>query len=216
LAKTTKTPSDPSGGAYAPPASGVFIHPPENIASGGSAVNTFLRLQQATARLTATGWTPQTGPALVVLGAEQRLFGLGQGFPPEGWPVSTGLAGFGNEANSGRTPTGHHRVCACIGGEAPLGMVFKSRVPTGEIIASTTQLGLDCITTRILWLEGLEEGINRGPGIDSRERYIYIHGTPYTHQLGQPVSAGCVRMDNRAIITLFDQVPILTPVYIFP
>ncbi|MBF0148045.1 MAG: L,D-transpeptidase [Magnetococcales bacterium] len=174
------------------------------------------RLEQAAARLRTIGWSPRVGPALVVLGMEQRLFGLGEGFPPEGWTISTGLAGFGNEADSGRTPTGLHRICACIGDGAPSGMVFKSREPTGEIVTTTAQPGMDCITTRILWLEGMEEGINRGPGVDSRSRYIYIHGTPDVHRLGQPVSAGCVRMNNDDIITLFALVSDQTPVLILP
>ncbi|MEO5328388.1 MAG: L,D-transpeptidase [Magnetococcus sp. THC-1_WYH] len=174
------------------------------------------QLEQATARLHASGWDPQVGPALVVLGTEQRLYGLGDGFPPDGWPISTGIKGFGNLADSGLTPTGLHRICACIGADAPLGQVFKSREPTGDIITDAAPPGLDCITTRILWLEGLEEGINRGPGIDSRERYIYIHGTPHAHRLGQPASAGCIRMANHDIIDLFRRVAIHTPVLILP
>lgn len=173
------------------------------------------QLGQASDRFRNAGWIPQGGPALVVLGTWQRLFALGEGFPPEGWPVSTGTAGFGNEADSGRTPVGLHRVCACIGGGAPAGAVFKSREPTGEIV-TVAQPGIDCITTRILWLEGLEEGINQGPGVDSRDRYIYIHGTPHAHRLGQPASAGCIRMSNDDIIAMFDRVPVHTLVLILP
>ncbi|MBF0414848.1 MAG: L,D-transpeptidase [Magnetococcales bacterium] len=172
------------------------------------------RLQDATALLQKHGWDPQQGPALVVLGAEQRMFGLGGAFPPEGWPVSTGEAGFGNVVDSGRTPTGLHRICACIGDGAPIGMVFKSREPTGEIVSPAGALDGDFITTRILWLEGMEEGVNRGPGVDSRERYIYIHGTPHVHQLGQPVSKGCVRMDDRDVLTLYPLISLHTPVLI--
>ncbi|MBF0107760.1 MAG: L,D-transpeptidase [Magnetococcales bacterium] len=177
------------------------------------------RLEKAIRLLGTLGWTLVSGPAVVVLGREQRLFGLGKNFPEDGWPISTGHAGFGNEADSGRTPVGLHRICACIGAGAPPGTVFKSREPTGEVIditAAPLEPGKDCITTRILWLEGLEEGINRGPGVDSRERYIYIHGTPHEDRLGVPVSAGCIRMDNRDIITLFDLVSVDTPVVILP
>lgn len=172
------------------------------------------RLGHATAILQEHGWRSEVGPALVVLGAEQRLFGLGAGFPPEGWPISTGLAGFGNRVDSGRTPTGLHRVCACIGDGAPVGMVFKSREPTGDIIVPPEVPDGDYITTRILWLEGMEEGVNRGPGVDSRERYIYIHGTPHVQHLGQPVSKGCVRMDDQDVMTLFHLVSLHTPVLI--
>ncbi len=155
-------------------------------------------------------------PALVVSGAAQRLFCIENGIIGPGWPVSTGSAGFGNRQDSGRTPTGLHRICARIGDGAPAGMVFKGRQPTGEIVADTTEPGQDLITTRILWLDGLEPGVNSGPGIDSRERYIYIHGTPHAAHLGTPVSAGCVRMDNRHILELFDRVRVGTPVVILP
>ncbi|MBF0162831.1 MAG: L,D-transpeptidase, partial [Magnetococcales bacterium] len=136
--------------------------------------------------------------------------------PAESWPVSTGVAGFGNRQDSGQTPTGLHRIAACIGAEEPCGMVFKSRQPTGTLMLACTEPAGDFITSRILWLEGLEEGVNRGEGCDSRARYIYIHGTPYAHLLGQPASAGCIRMDNRHILELFPLVRTGTLVLIVP
>lgn len=154
--------------------------------------------------LRSAGWDG-VAPALVVSGTEQRLHLLGADQNLD-WPISTALAGFGNRQDSGQTPVGLHRISECIGEGAPCGMVFKGRVATGEIIPDLTQPGGDFITTRILWLEGLEAGINQGPGIDSHDRYIYIHGTPYTTLLGQPVSAGCIRMDNRSIQALFQHV----------
>ena len=158
--------------------------------------------------------------ALLVHGAEQRLYLLPDFLETGGrsghWPISTAAAGFGNRQDSGQTPVGLHRIAACIGEGAPCGMVFKSRVATGEVVAECQQPAGDFITTRILWLEGLEEGVNRGEGCDSHDRYIYIHGTPYTHLLGQPASAGCVRMDNRHIIELFARVRTGTLVFILP
>ena len=62
------------------------------------------------------------------------------------------------------------------------------------------------ILTRILRLEGLEEGVNRGPGIDSFERYIYIHGTNKERQIGAPMSNGCVCMKNNDVVALFNSV----------
>jgi hypothetical protein len=159
----------------------------------------------------AAGWDGEAA-ALVVDGAAQRLYLLPNCYQEEGhlsawhWPISTAANGFGNQQDSGCTPVGLHRIAACIGAGEPCGMLFKSRLPTGQIIPDYTEPSGDFITTRILWLEGLEEGINRGLGCDSKARYIYIHGTPYSTLLGQPASAGCVRMHNHHIVTLFDLV----------
>lgn len=164
------------------------------------------------------GWDGRQ-PALAVLGASQRILMLGRNtrrHKRRGWPVSTGKAGFGNAAGSGRTPTGLHRICEAIGGDAPPGMIFKSRLPTGRILLTSDTPGEDFITTRILWLEGLEEGVNRGAGIDTRERYIYIHGTPHVSLLGTPVSAGCIRMKPAHVRKLFRRVGPGTLVYILP
>lgn len=161
------------------------------------------------------GWNPAV-PALVVHGTRQILERFSDR-PEERyvWPVSTGQAGFGNLRDSGCTPTGLHRISDRFGDDAPLGAVFKARQPTGEIVKETPEDARgDYITTRILWLDGLEPGINRGGEVDSHARYIYIHGTPHVHQLGKPVSAGCVRMGNQDIQTLFDLVSVDTFVLI--
>ena len=121
------------------------------------------------------------------------------------FPVSTAAAGVGGMAGSLRTPPGWHRVHARIGAEQPLGTVFESRAPTGEIWAGETA-GQDLILTRIFQLDGLEPGVNRGPGCDSLERYIYLHGTDREDLLGQPTSHGCVRMSNADVAWLFDRV----------
>ena len=73
----------------------------------------------------------------------------------------------------------------------------------------------DLVTTRILWLEGTEQGFNKGPGVDSKSRFIYIHGTPEEGLIGQPASDGCVRMYNKDIIELFSLVEEKTPVWIY-
>ncbi|MBF0261839.1 MAG: L,D-transpeptidase [Magnetococcales bacterium] len=175
-------------------------------------------------RLRMAGWDG-IQPAIVVLGGSQCLRLLGtldaHGRPlakPANrvWPVSTGLAGFGCQQDSGRTPTGMHRIGAMIGADAPLGMVFRSRQATGEIVQPGEMREGDFITSRILWLEGVEPGHNQGPGIDSRERYIYIHGTPQVARLGTPASAGCVRMRDTHVARLFLRVKPGTLVYILP
>ena len=140
---------------------------------------------------------------------KQHLFLVREGVVLARWPVSTALVGLDNRENSGGTPTGVHRVSRKIGAGFPLGTVFLSRQPTGETWSQEWNndellLQRDLILSRILVLDGLEPGVNLGPGVDSRERYIYVHGTNREDLIGQPVSHGCVRMNNQAIIELFE------------
>ncbi len=134
----------------------------------------------------------------------QRLHLIEHGEVTASWPVSTAAAGVGGAAGSFRTPPGWHRVHRRIGAGAPSGAVFVSREATGERWAGETRDD-DLILTRILTLEGLEDGINRGAGCDSLERYIYLHGTNHEPELGTPASHGCVRLGNDAIRELFDR-----------
>jgi len=143
---------------------------------------------------------------MVVDVARQRLGFLDKGRLVLEYPVSTALKGLGCEEGSYRTPTGWHRVHACIGADAPTGMIFRGRIATGERWNGENREE-DLILTRILTLEGLEEGLNRGPGRDSLHRYIYIHGTNQEERIGEPVSHGCIRMRNADIMELFDRVP---------
>ena len=118
------------------------------------------------------------------------------------WPVSTSRNGIGGTKGSYRTPPGWHRVHRRIGEDAASGTVFVSREPTGETWREEAP-DEDLILTRILTLEGLEDGVNRGPGCDSLERYIYLHGTNHEALIGRPVSHGCVRLSNRDVTELF-------------
>lgn len=120
------------------------------------------------------------------------------------YSVSTAENGLGNRLDSNKTPFGVHRIKQKIGGGQPKGMVFKGREPTGRISSDHDQRLMDEITSRILWLDGLEKGINKGGAYDSYSRYIYIHGTSDEKRIGQPVSIGCVRMKNDDVIELFD------------
>ena len=142
---------------------------------------------------------------LVVDVERQRLSLLEGGAETTIYPVSTAAAGIGGEDGSYRTPPGWHRIHARIGAGAPPGTVFESRVPTGEVWTGAPRAD-DLILTRILTLEGLEEGVNRGAGHDSLARYIYIHGTNHEDTLGRPGSHGCMRMDNGDVIDLFERV----------
>ena len=121
--------------------------------------------------------------------------------------VSTSAKGVGAAEGSGKTPPGRHRVARLFGHTAVPGQVFVSRrAVKGHVIpeaAWRTAQSKDYVLTRILWLEGLEPGVNRGPGVDSRDRYIYIHGTNQEHLLGTPASHGCIRMANADVLELF-------------
>jgi UDP-N-acetylmuramate--L-alanine ligase len=133
----------------------------------------------------------------------------------ERYNASTSRFGNGNRENSLKTPLGVHRIKEKFGAGAPAGRVFRDREDTGEDW-DHIQAGDNLILTRILRLEGLEEGINKGPGVDSYERYIYIHGTGREDLIGTPLSHGCVCMRSHDIIRLFDTVTEGTLVYIDP
>ncbi|MEQ6885220.1 L,D-transpeptidase [Salicola sp. Rm-C-2C1-2] len=123
--------------------------------------------------------------------------------------VSTASAGAGQQDGSGGTPLGQHRIRACVGAGQPRGAVFRGRRPTGEIWTSELHCqypGRDWILTRILWLCGDDPGYNRGGCADTMRRFIYIHGTPDTEPMGQPLSHGCIRMRNDDILQLWEWV----------
>lgn len=131
--------------------------------------------------------------------------------------ISSALNGAGEQQNSGCTPRGSHRIRAKIGEGCPLGSVFVGRRPTGEqysIELAEQYPQRDWILTRILWLCGCEPGINRLADRDSMRRYIYIHGTPDSEPMGQPLSHGCIRMRNHDLVELFDRVACGTAVQI--
>lgn len=133
--------------------------------------------------------------------------------------VSTSLRPPSNVKNSRGTPRGLHEIAERIGGGQPPGMVFKSRVPTGRHFSEVSMIDPDqaennLITSRILWLRGLEPGVNRGGEVDTYERYVYIHGTNREDRLGEPLSAGCVLMRNLEIVELYEEVRAGDPVWI--
>ena len=131
------------------------------------------------------------------------------------YQVSTSKYGPGELKNSHCTPIGKHIIRAKIGEGQPIGMIFKGRRPTGKIFnkKDNNQSG-DWILTRILWLSGLEIEKNRLGGVDTMQRYIYIHGVPDHYKLGIPRSIGCVNMYNEDIIDLFNRVEVGTEVNI--
>ncbi|MBL8260109.1 MAG: L,D-transpeptidase [Candidatus Competibacteraceae bacterium] len=125
------------------------------------------------------------------------------------YPVSTARNGPGERRDSGCTPRGWHRIRLKIGAGLPLGTVFVGRRPTGELYSpelAAAHPRRDWILTRILWLTGLESGRNRGGDCDTLRRFIYIHGCPDSEPVGKPLSHGCIRMHNRDLLALFEQV----------
>jgi UDP-N-acetylmuramate-alanine ligase len=160
-------------------------------------------LDLARAALARRGAPPEPPSRLLVVDVErQRAVLIENGAAKAVWPVSSARAGIGGAEGSYRTPPGWHRVHRRIGEGAEEGSVFVSREPTGEMWRGEARDD-DLILTRILTLDGLEEGVNRGPGHDSLERYIYLHGTNHERLLGRPVSHGCVRLSNVDICSLF-------------
>ncbi|MCD2166446.1 L,D-transpeptidase [Comamonas koreensis] len=126
------------------------------------------------------------------------------------YDVSTAANGTGCETGSYCTPTGVHRIRLKIGEGCPKGAVFRRRRSTGEIFDPELAERFpdrDWILTRILWLEGLQYGINRASSVDTLRRFIYIHGTADEHLIGRPVSHGCIRMRNDEIVDLFSLIP---------
>src|SRR5512147_769968 len=133
------------------------------------------------------------------------------------YPISSAKNGAGERNGSFCTPRGRHIVRAKVGANQPANAVFVERRPTGEIYGPELAArfpGRDWILTRILWLSGCEPGFNRLGEVDTMRRYIYIHGSPDTAEMGKPGSIGCIRMRNADIVELFDRVPPGTPVLI--
>ena len=99
-------------------------------------------------------------------------------------------------------------------GETLIVKYVQDSIDRGTAVEETgpnpSRNGLQTVTL----LEGLEEGINKGDGIDSYKRYIYVHGTSEEGKIGSPASHGCIRMKNKDVIDLFNEVAIGTFVLI--
>jgi lipoprotein-anchoring transpeptidase ErfK/SrfK len=149
---------------------------------------------------------------LVDTGAQRvTLFVAGE--EQAAWPVSTAATGLDARQDSGGTPPGLHRIGRKIGAGLDPAAVLVSRRPTGEVWDGQPD-PRDLILGRILTLEGCQEGINRGAGVDSLARYIYLHGTNHEDRIGEPCSHGCVRLRRTDILALFDRVEAGDPVVI--
>lgn len=167
------------------------------------------------------GWAGRVGAGAGILVSVplQRLWLIEGGRPVWQADCATASAGVGFVEGSGQTPTGWHRVSEKFGDGAPWGQVFRSRAATKEVWKPGAKSNEDLVLTRLLWLEGLEPGINlgkdaKGRVVDSKRRHIYLHGTNGEAQIGKPSSHGCIRLLNDDIIVLFDRTPVGTPVHI--
>ncbi|MDH5514701.1 MAG: L,D-transpeptidase, partial [Gammaproteobacteria bacterium] len=106
-----------------------------------------------------------TGKLLIQVSIEQqRLQLLDDGKPVMDTLIATAANGPGEVMHSECTPRGWHRVRARIGDGCPPGTVFVGRRPTGELYTPALKAAepeRDWMLTRILWLCGMEPGINR-------------------------------------------------------
>ena len=150
--------------------------------------------------------------------SSQTLSYIVKGTVSKKYNISSSYYGTGSEVNSLKTPLGKHEIYKKIGNELPINAILKGRVWNGaiaDIIEGPIDTDYDHVTSRILWLDGLEEGKNKGNGVDSRNRYIYIHGTAEEGLIGKPASDGCIRMYNNEVIELFELVSEKTQVWIY-
>ncbi len=155
---------------------------------------------------------------IIVSTTEQLLFFIKNNYVVSSYPVSTAKAGLGNFSGSFKTPLGVHKIKEKIGEGAKPGTIFKGRKNTQTVTKilrnPEEKSDSDNITSRILWLTGMEKGVNLGGNVDTHDRYIYIHGTDEEGRLGLPVSHGCIRIGNTEIIELFDHIDVGTIVTI--
>ena len=155
----------------------------------------------------------------IVVSIDQQKLWLIRGQDCETYVVSTARAGRGCVEDSHQTPDGLHQVGEKIGAGAVPGTVFKARQSTGKLASEWGAPEDNLITSRILWLDGLEPGHNQGVAfdgkvVDTKRRFVYIHGTNQSAKLGQPNSHGCVLLSDPDVIRLFDLVPVGTRVLI--
>jgi hypothetical protein len=141
---------------------------------------------------------------------DQKLVLLRNGGKVATYPISTSMFGLGDAWGRMTTPLGYLAVEKKIGDNVPVGAVFHNRRLTGEVLQPDAP-GRDPITTRIIWLRGLEP-----QNAHAFQRGIYIHGTPEEKKIGRPASYGCIRMKSKDVAELYDQVPLGAVVQIIP
>jgi lipoprotein-anchoring transpeptidase ErfK/SrfK len=143
-----------------------------------------------------------TSSQLIVSVRDQKLMLVQNGGKVATYPVSTSMFGLGDAWGRMTTPLGYLTVEKKIGDNVPTGAVFHNRRLTGEVLQPNAP-GRDPVTTRIIWLRGLE-----AQNAHAFQRCIYIHGTPQEKTIGRPASYGCIRMKSSDVATLYDRVPL--------
>ncbi len=188
----------------------------ENPAGFSAVSDNFLTVKCLKKWRKVFGKTVVSGIAVSI--SEQKLYFIDGGIARKSFPVSTSRYGVGAQRGSDMTPTGTHRIYKKTGAGAEEGIIFKSLINTGRkavIHKDAVDVPEDFVTTRVMVLEGMEKGVNKGGNRDSLSRRIYIHGTPEEGLIGRPASHGCVRMKNAGVIELFELVSEGMPVEIF-
>ena len=157
---------------------------------------------------------------ILIIPSQQKLLLIKNNLVLQEYMISTSKYGLGNKNESFQTPIGIHKISKKIGDSCPIYTVFKGRVPLGDnLTLSELEKPInekyrkkhlkgceDVITSRIMWLEGMEEGVNKGGNVDTYSRYVYIHGTAHEELIGKEASHGCIRMRNDNVIELFKKV----------
>jgi hypothetical protein len=151
-----------------------------------------------------------TSNQLIISVRDQKLMLLRNGSQVAIYPISTSMFGLGDAWGRMTTPLGYLAVEKKIGDNVPVGAVFHKRRLTGEVLQPNAP-GRDPITTRIIWLRGLEP-----QNAHAFQRGIYIHGTPEEKKIGRPASYGCIRMKAKDVAELYNQVPLGAVVQIIP
>ncbi|MEN9503219.1 MAG: hypothetical protein RI964_2504 [Pseudomonadota bacterium] len=191
---------------------GGFLQAVNATSGNGGHIDVLARLQSKYPDYYAKG-------VFLVDDSDQRMYWYKDGELMKTYRISTAAKGLGFMPESNQTPSGAHRIASKIGKNAKRGMVFDKLTPTGEIakIYTKPQYGVKALVlSRILRLDGLEPGKNKGGRVDTFNRAIYFHGTNKEGNLGVRASHGCIRMNNDEIIDLFDRVSVDTLVYIQP
>lgn len=159
---------------------------------------------------TKYGYNKSDDYILIINTTEQKMYLIKDDSLIDEYIVSTGKTGEGNQSGSNQTPLGYHKIVEKIGDGAPIGTIFVGKKDTGElspIYTDDTDVDNDPVVTRILSLDGLEQGYNKGGKVDSFNRFIYIHGTHEEGLLGTKTSHGCIRMKNTKVVELFNILP---------
>jgi hypothetical protein len=151
-----------------------------------------------------------TSNQVIISVRDQKLVLMRNGSKVAIYPISTSMFGLGDAWGRMTTPLGYLAVEKKIGDNVPVGAVFHKRRLTGEVLQPNAP-GRDPITTRIIWLRGLE-----AQNAHAFQRCIYIHGTPEEKKIGQPASYGCIRMKSKDVAELYDQLPLGAVVQIIP